>query len=279
MVIRARFCGNHRVYDHTTCGHRVVGGRIGQVAVPAGARAVALSLSLLVMAGCTAATNGAGPSTIQSPLTAPGTSFTSPVPTPSGPAPSSGSTDGATPSVQASGLLPNPGAVERGSYTLVTLDPSPVITLGEGWWAGWDYGDSVSMPDGIVALENELSDGFVRLAFWDTTDLEIQGRVRSDVRTYIRKLSKVANLTERQVVIGGRDATRFDFRWTGEFTDLIFIPQAGFVLADDEPQHWVVLDTAEDQLLINWTVEEASGKKAEAEAEVLVGRVLRSLHF
>jgi len=64
--------------------------------------------------------------------------------------------------------LPNSGTVEPGTYTLSTLNPSPVITLGEGWWAGWDYGESTSMPDGIVTLENELSEGFVPLALsWE----------------------------------------------------------------------------------------------------------------
>ena len=55
--------------------------------------------------------------------------------------------------------------------------------------------------------------------------------------------------------------------------------RTGFVLARDEPQHWIVLDTPDGQLLINWTVENAASADLEAEAETLVCSVLTSLRL
>ena len=144
-----------------------------------------------------------------------------------------------------SNALPNPGAVEAGTYALPAFDPPAAIELGDGWWAGWDYGDNISMRDGVVALEHRLTSGFVRLAFWDTTNLMINGSRQPDVRAYVREQPKVTQLVERATVIGGVEATRLDFAWTGGFAEIIRIPRAGFVLASDEPQHWIVLDTAD----------------------------------
>lgn len=229
------------------------------------ARGVAVALLLLVTAGCTP--NGDSPDS-------------SPVPTvQEGSSPDQSAPDDTSASDPEAGSLPNPGEVEPGTHTLTALEPSPTVELGDGWWAGWDHGDNISMPEGVVALEHRLPEGFVRLAFWDPTDLEIGGSIQPDVGAFVRELPTVSGLTEQTIAVGGVDATRFDFAWTGGFEGAINIPRAGFVFADDEPQHWIVLDTADGQLLVNWTVENATGADLEAEAETLIGPVLDSLSF
>jgi hypothetical protein len=80
-------------------------------------------------------------------------------------------------------------------------------------------------------------------------------------------------------VIGGTTATRFDFTWTRGFTALIPIERTAYVLANDEPQHWIVADTTDGQLLINWTIEDAAGADLESQAETLIAAVLGSLQF
>ena len=183
---------------------------------------------------------------------------------------------GSTPDDTSPKALPNPGAVDAGTYALATLEPPAVIDLADGWWAGWDYGDNGAVPDGVVALEHRLTAGFVRLAFWDTTNLEIGAGPQLGIRAFVQGLPHVTGLTERATTIGGVDATRLDFAWTGDFRQIITIPRAGYVLANDEPQHWIVLDTADGQLLINWTVENAARPALEAEAEALISAVLAS---
>jgi hypothetical protein len=228
-------------------------------------RSAAIALTLVFISGCTTGVHGTGPAS-------PGTG-SSPASTPD-PAPSTSAPDD-----ESSSVLPNPGAVEAGEYALAALEPSPVIQLADGWWAGWDYGDRLEMPDGAVALEHRLSRGFVRLAFWDTTDIEIGGEARIDVRAFVRELPTVATLAEQPLVIGDVEATRFDFGWTGGFQRAIAIPRTAFEFANDEPQHWVVLDTTGDKLVINWTVENSAGPELEAEAAALVDSVLASIRL
>jgi hypothetical protein len=272
---------------------------IRSIALTSRARSAALGLALVGLANCSTDATEADPSSTPITRPSPEASTSSAAPTTriatatttiidtstsaftntatSGPAPP---TDTESTEVgSASKSLPNPGSVEAGTYTLAAVQPPAVIELGDGWWAGWDYGDNLPMPDGVVALEHRLSSGFVRLAFWDTTDLMIGGSQRPDLRRYVRELPTITGLTEQATDIGGVDATRLDFGWTGGFAQIIRIPPTAFVLASDEPQHWTVIDTTDGQLLINWTVENAAGSDLETEAEALILPVLTSFRF
>jgi len=139
-------------------------------------------------------------------------------------------------------------------------------------------------------MERSLSaGGFVRLSFWDTTDLrfndldtaQLEAAPR-DFVALIQDRNEVSGLEVRQIDFAGGDATRLDFEWEGA---QVFIPipgvdaaAAAFQFDTSEHQHWIVLDTADGQLLVNWTVEDALADDAvEAEAQQLVNAVFGTL--
>ena len=140
-------------------------------------------------------------------------------------------------------------------------------------------------------MERALSEtGFVRLSFWDTTDLEFYdldtgqlGPAPRDFVDLMRDRGEVSGLKVRQIEFAGGIATRLDFTWEGS-QSFITVPgvdaaTAAFQFDITESQHWVVLDTAHGQLLVNRTVEDALGEDAvEAKAEQLLKDVLRTMN-
>jgi hypothetical protein len=189
---------------------------------------------------------------------------------------------------------------------LETLDPSISVRLGPGWWAGYDYGDEIQAPPGRVAIEHPLEGGgFVRIGFWDTTDLVITHPISrqgilppSDFVRFLLDMESIEGCALTSLELGGMTATRVDFDWTSDWETSFIQPVSGvraygFEFHPAERQHWVV--ARDGQMLINWTVESSSGSAstiprvrsqnsivrdrpaAELEADRLVEQVLETL--
>jgi len=187
--------------------------------------------------------------------------------------------------------VPDNGSLKAGTHVIPAFEPDVVFTADPGWWIGWDIGDGVPMAGGAFSMEHRLSEaGFVRLSLWDTTDLEFfdldtaqLGPAPRDFVGLIRDRDEVSDLKVRQLDFAGGGATRLDFEWDGSQA-FITIPgvdpaTAAFQFDSTEHQHWIVADTLDGQLLVNWTVEDALGDPlVEAEAEQLVDGVLVTLN-
>ena len=67
------------------------------------------------------------------------------------------------------------GPLPAGTIELEALDPPISLRLGSGWSSGYDIeGGAVQAPPGRVSIVHELeAGGWVRIGFWDTTDLTI----------------------------------------------------------------------------------------------------------
>lgn len=165
------------------------------------------------------------------------------------------------------------GWLPAGTYTTGSFDPAVTFTVGDDrWWVGWDWGvdaRTVHFEGGTLSIERELPDGgFFRLSFWDTTtasftyDYPDRGTVPPDLVAFIGERPEVRELGVRQIDVDGLTATRLDFEWADVRSDVGFLMPgvdwrvAGFRIAWDYAQHWIVVDTVDGQLLINWTVED-----------------------
>jgi hypothetical protein len=165
------------------------------------------------------------------------------------------------------------GLLPAGTYTTGSFDPAVTFTVGDDrWWVGWDWGRGsgpVHLEGGTLSIERELPDGgFFRLSFWDTTtalftyDYPDRGTVPPDLVGFIGERPEVRKLGVRQIDVDGLTATRLDFEWADVRSDLGFLLPgvdwriAGFRIAWDYAQHWIVLDTVDGQLLNNRIVED-----------------------
>jgi hypothetical protein len=210
------------------------------------------------------------------------------------------------PSPSTRGRSPAAGPLPAGAIDLETLDPSIRVRLGPGWWAGYDYGDDIQAPSGRVAIEHPLEGGgFVRIGFWDTTDLVIihpisrQGMPPpSDFVRFLLDIESIEGCALSALELGGMTAIHVDFDWTSDLATPFIQPVRGFraygfEFDPAERQHWVA--ALDGQLLINWTVESSSGSAstiprvrsensivrdrltAERDADRLVEQVLNTL--
>lgn len=164
------------------------------------------------------------------------------------------------------------GPLDAGSYTTGSFDPAVTFAVGDDdWWVGWDWGDGIDFANGTLSIERPLPDGgFVRISFWDSTTAPFfyedgRGPAPHDFVAYIQQQgpAQVHNLLAGDVELDGLLATRLEFEVGPSYPDFhIQLPgvspnAAAFVWGDLESQHWVVVETDDDQLLINYTVEEA----------------------
>jgi hypothetical protein len=186
--------------------------------------------------------------------------------------------------------VPDNGSLKAGTYDIPSFEPVVTFTVDPGWWVGWDYGDGIHLAGGALSIEKELGTGFVRISFWDTTTVPFfydgePGPAPQDFAAYFSQHpSGVRNLEIRDTAVDVLSATRLDFEVVSPLPDVtIGLPdvptsEAGFVWNDLDSQHWIVVHTPDGQLLINWTIEEATeDAESLANAERYFGEVMETV--